>query len=102
MRATKEEVIQMIQQLPDDVTVDDIFLNSTSSFKWTRGLGNWMRAKAFHIRRSRSECRSGFPNNDPNLRERIYGNYRIVYRLKHDGAEIAAICHGAQPLEKVL
>jgi hypothetical protein len=25
MRATKEKVIQMIQQLPDDVTVDDIF-----------------------------------------------------------------------------
>ena len=24
MRATKEKVIQMIQQLPDDVTVDDI------------------------------------------------------------------------------
>ena len=25
MRATKEKVIQMIQELPDDVTVDDIF-----------------------------------------------------------------------------
>ena len=25
MRATKEKVIQMIQQLPDEVTVDDIF-----------------------------------------------------------------------------
>ncbi|HEW78976.1 MAG TPA: hypothetical protein ENH34_03270 [Phycisphaerales bacterium] len=25
MRATKEKVIQMIQQLPEDVTVDDIF-----------------------------------------------------------------------------
>ncbi len=25
MRATKEKVIQLIQQLPDDVTVDDIF-----------------------------------------------------------------------------
>ncbi|MCK4504016.1 MAG: type II toxin-antitoxin system RelE/ParE family toxin [Candidatus Aegiribacteria sp.] len=40
--------------------------------------------------------------NDPNLRERIYGNYRIVYRLKDDVVEIAAICHGAQRLEKVL
>jgi hypothetical protein len=25
MQATKEKIIQMIQQLPDDVTVDDIF-----------------------------------------------------------------------------
>jgi len=40
--------------------------------------------------------------NDPSLRERIYGNYRIVYRLKDRVVEIAAICHGAQPLEKVL
>ena len=40
--------------------------------------------------------------NDPNLRERIYGNYRIVYRLKDDVIEIAAISHGAQLLEKVL
>jgi toxin ParE1/3/4 len=40
--------------------------------------------------------------NDPSLRERIYGNYRIVYRLKDHIVEIAAICHGAQPLEKVL
>jgi plasmid stabilization system protein ParE len=40
--------------------------------------------------------------NDPSLRERIYGNYRIVYRLKDDILEIVAICHGALPLEKVL
>ncbi|MBI4778139.1 type II toxin-antitoxin system RelE/ParE family toxin [Candidatus Desantisbacteria bacterium] len=40
--------------------------------------------------------------NNPNLRERIYGNYRIVYRLKDGIIEIAAICHGAQLLEKVL
>ncbi len=39
---------------------------------------------------------------DPSLRERISGNYRIVYRLKGDVVEIAAICHGAQPLDKVL
>jgi len=39
--------------------------------------------------------------NDPNLRERIYGNYRIVYRLKHDIVEITAICHGAQLLENI-
>jgi plasmid stabilization system protein ParE len=37
-----------------------------------------------------------------NLREKIYENYRIVYRLKEDIVEIAAICHGAKPLETVL
>ncbi len=40
--------------------------------------------------------------DDPNLREQIYGNYRIVYRLKDDIIEIAAICHGAQRLEGIL
>jgi len=40
--------------------------------------------------------------NDENLRERIYGNYRIVYRLKEDFVEIAAICHGSQLLERIL
>ncbi len=40
--------------------------------------------------------------NDDNLRERIYGNYRIVYRIQEDVIEIAAICHGAQLLDNVL
>jgi len=38
---------------------------------------------------------------DPNLREKIYGNYRIVYRIKGDCIEIAAICHGSRPLAKI-
>lgn len=40
--------------------------------------------------------------NDPKLRERICGNYRIVYRLKNDEVEIAAICHGSRLLERLL
>lgn len=36
--------------------------------------------------------------NDKNLREHIFGNYRIVYRLKKDLIEIAAICHSARPV----
>jgi toxin ParE1/3/4 len=39
---------------------------------------------------------------DDNLREKIYENYRIVYRIKKDCIEIVAICHGAKPLENVL
>ncbi len=34
--------------------------------------------------------------NDPALREKIYGNYRIIYRLKSGMAEIVAICHGSR------
>jgi plasmid stabilization system protein ParE len=35
---------------------------------------------------------------DKNLREKIYGNYRIVYRLKEEFIEIVSISHGAKPL----
>lgn len=38
---------------------------------------------------------------DENLREKIYQNYRIVYRLKDNIVEIVAICHGAKPLEDI-
>lgn len=37
--------------------------------------------------------------NDENLREKLYGNYRIVYRIKEEVIEIAAICHGARLLK---
>ena len=40
--------------------------------------------------------------NDENLREKVYENYRIVYRLKGDFVEIVAICHGARLLESIL
>lgn len=38
---------------------------------------------------------------DENLRERIYGNYRIVYRLKEELVEIVTICHGAELLDDI-
>jgi plasmid stabilization system protein ParE len=38
----------------------------------------------------------------PNLREKIYGDYRIVYRISTTTIEVAAICHGARQLERVL
>ncbi|MBI4209486.1 MAG: type II toxin-antitoxin system RelE/ParE family toxin [Deltaproteobacteria bacterium] len=37
-----------------------------------------------------------------NLREKIYENYRIVYRLEGNFIEIVAICHGMNPLENIL
>ena len=40
--------------------------------------------------------------NDENLREKIHENYRIVYRIKEEVIEIAAICHGSRPLENIL
>jgi len=39
---------------------------------------------------------------DENLREKIYQNYRIVYRIKENIIEIVAICHGAKLLNNVL
>jgi toxin ParE1/3/4 len=39
--------------------------------------------------------------NDENLREKIYGNYRIVYRIGKSAIEIVAICHGAKPLNNL-
>lgn len=39
--------------------------------------------------------------DDPNLREKIYGDYRVIYRIVDDRIEIAAICHGARKLEHV-
>jgi plasmid stabilization system protein ParE len=39
---------------------------------------------------------------DENLREKIYKNYRIVYRLKGDIVEIVAISHSAKPLTDIL
>lgn len=39
---------------------------------------------------------------DENLREKIYENYRIVYRLKGEVVEIVAICHGAKLLDDII
>ena len=33
---------------------------------------------------------------DESIREVIHGNYRIVYRMRHDGVEIATVFHGAR------
>ena len=38
---------------------------------------------------------------DENLREKIYQNYRIVYRIRAEIIEIVAICHGAKPLKDI-
>ena len=37
-----------------------------------------------------------------NLREKIYENYRTVYRIKQEVIEIVTICHGAKALENIL
>lgn len=35
-----------------------------------------------------------------NIRERIIGNYRIIYLLSHRGAEVIALWHSAQSHEE--
>lgn len=39
---------------------------------------------------------------NPGLRERLHAGYRIVYRVKPDTLEIAAICHGARLLKNAM
>ncbi|GJQ48813.1 plasmid stabilization system protein [Candidatus Kuenenia stuttgartiensis] len=39
---------------------------------------------------------------DEDLREKIYENYRIVYRIKGELIEVVAICHGSRLLGNVL
>lgn len=39
---------------------------------------------------------------NPQLRERIFHQYRIVYRIKENTIEIAVITHGALPLPEAL
>ena len=41
---------------------------------------------------------------DPCMREKIHGNYRLVYRIKEHAAvlEIVALCHGSRLLQPVL
>ncbi len=39
---------------------------------------------------------------DTNLREKLYQNYRIVYRIKKDIIEIVAITHGARVLKNII
>ena len=55
---------------------------------------------------------AGFPQsgrivpeyNDPQLREKTHGNYRVVYRIKTADTviEVAAICHSARLIQDVV
>lgn len=38
---------------------------------------------------------------DENLREKIYQNYRVVYRLKKDVIEIVVVAHGSKILKDI-
>ncbi|MBI1821264.1 MAG: type II toxin-antitoxin system RelE/ParE family toxin [Nitrospirae bacterium] len=39
---------------------------------------------------------------DETIREKIYKNYRIVYRINGPIIEIVAICHGTKPLKDLI
>jgi plasmid stabilization system protein ParE len=40
--------------------------------------------------------------NNKKLREKIYQNYRIVYRIKKNYIEIVAIIHSARQIENII
>jgi toxin ParE1/3/4 len=51
------------------------------------------------VERLRDHPRSGrvVPElGEESIREVVHGNYRIVYRLRHDAVEIATVFHGAR------
>lgn len=54
----------------------------------------WLKAFLNFLKRGESEY------GDENLREKIYENYRIVYRLKGELIELVAISHGAKLLNQ--
>ena len=39
---------------------------------------------------------------DENIREKIYENYRVIYRIKGEIVEIAPINHSSKPLENII
>ncbi len=48
----------------------------------------------------RTSARSYYPEiNDPEIREILFGSYRIVYRVKGELVEILTIYHGARLLD---
>jgi len=36
---------------------------------------------------------------DPNIREILFGNYRIIHRVRDNVVEIMIVCHGARLLD---
>ncbi len=38
--------------------------------------------------------------NDPNIRELIFQNYRIMYRIHHDAVQIIAVIRGSRDINK--
>ena len=39
---------------------------------------------------------------DPSIREIVYGNYRVIHRVRENVVEILTVIHGARLLEESL
>ena len=153
MAQLKDEVIQMIERLPDDAGISDIMAElyfrqrvdaglkeldegkgishdqiartpgEVAKLVWSpRSVADLTEICGVHRPRfssllptlcteghyrggepcaiSRSSGRVVPEYQRPDLRELIFQNYRIVYRVKTDYVEVAAVVHGARLLSK--
>lgn len=67
--------------------------------------GLFVQSIVLHVERLRHVPRAGrmvpeYARED--LREFIFGNYRIVYRIRDEIVEVAAVVHGARQLPDLL
>jgi len=80
--------------------LDDIarFISKDSP-KYAKILMNQIFEMASHLEQFPKLGRKVPEYNDPNLREIIYKNYRIIYLIKEDQLEIISVIHGSRKLK---
>ncbi|MES4785391.1 MAG: type II toxin-antitoxin system RelE/ParE family toxin [Nitrospiraceae bacterium] len=67
--------------------------------KWTPQALDDLEAICLFIARDAPESGRIVPEtNDPNFREVILGNYRLIYRLRSGDVQILTVHHGARKL----
>jgi len=80
--------------------LDDIAIFiSKDSPKYAKILMNQIFEMASHLEQFPKLGRKVPEYNDPNLREIIYKNYRIIYLIKEDQLEIISVIHGSRKLK---
>ena len=72
---------------------------SKDSPKYAKILMNQIFEMASHLEQFPKLGRKVPEYNDPNLREIIYKNYRIIYLIKEDQLEIISVIHGSRKLK---
>lgn len=88
--AWSEKAVQLLEEIRERIARDD----PKAAVRFVRRLKSFV-----------SQLRD-FPylgpaleeQKDDNLRERVFGNYRIIYRVKEKTVEVLSVFHGARLL----